>query len=157
MKEIPFELTLAGFKESALKAIAEQRLAIQNEDGLIEYLAEDEKPACMNTYPSQYFDGKKCHCIVGPSLNLPYDDPHVDFGLEEIVATLGINMDAEEMRRVRRYQKIHDSLVSGLKSLLRQTHPLSNERKQAMSQWRQKKDRFLAEFEALIVDAEEDV
>lgn len=149
-------LTLKSFAESAEKAIFENRLAIQNENGLIEYLQDDAGPACMNTYPPSYFDGKVCHCIVGTALDMSPDDSYVDMGVFDLKA-LGIaTLEAEASAELGYLQASHDGIVSALKTILRETpHPLSDERQRAMTQWREQKAQFMARVETFIAEQKE--
>jgi hypothetical protein len=156
MKDTPFQLTLAGFKASALKAIAEQRLAIQHEDGLIAMATEDgSQPACLNTYEPAYFGGKMVHCIVGCAVEMEPDHELFASGILDLRDKGYIAIDQDSLAVLKKLQKLHDQLVTDLFGVIRETDADTDQRKRRLKDWSAEKVKFFAAVEAELKEIEE--
>lgn len=149
-------LTLKSFAEVAEKAIADKKLAIQHEDGLMAYLAENAGANCLNTYPPKYFGGQVCHCIIGTALDMGPKDRYVDIGIGDALHVCVASFDEEFTKdELHLLQSRHDTVVTRLRTVLRESHPLSDTRKEAMADWRKQRDDFLARVETFIAKHKE--
>lgn len=116
MTETPFLLTLAGFKESALKAIDEQRLAIQHPDELETFVDKNGSyGSCFNIYPPEYFGGAICNCIIGSAIPPKMSEEFVDDDLLNLLARGSVMVDKETTRKTLwMLQTQHDKLVGDI-------------------------------------------
>lgn len=141
------EMTKRLFAQIALKKIEEGRLAIQNEDGLLNYFENDpDVVTCRNTYPPNYFDGKVCHCIIGTALDMPHDDVSVGWPVRSVAANGSFSADQPTLDWLMQLQEHHDALATSLRDDVATEDP--SDQAAAKENWLKERDEYLAEVKA---------
>lgn len=137
---LELDITREGFLARMKQAIAEQRLAIQNEEGVIAFLKSNPDQSCMNAYPDKFFDGKTCHCIVGSAIPSELASYYAYEGATNILRELKVEDEGVRSLLID-LQIEHDRLLAGNWSYRLEMGDVA--------EWRIERDKFLAKVETL--------